>query len=1066
MNFKKLDIIGGWIAFAIATYTYVMTMEPTVSFWDCGEFIACSYKLQIGHPPGAPLFLIIGRIFSMFAEPENAAYMINLISALSSSFTILFLFWTISALGKKLVNRNGDWNAGKIITVLGASMVGSLAYAFSDTFWFSAVEAEVYAMSSLFTAIVFWGILRWEQVADKPGSDRWLVFIAYMMGLSIGVHLLNLLAIPAIAFVYYFKKYQPNIKGIIVTALVSVIILGFVQKGVIPGIVEMAGNFELIFVNSFGLPFNTGVFIHALLLLGTLVYSFFLTHDKEDKKYPLMISLMALALLVGSFSPLGIIVAGGVLGIFMFLPRVDKVQVNTALLCLSVIILGYSSYGMVLVRSSANPPMDENDPENMFSLLSYLNREQYGSQPLLYGHYFNTPLDNSQPYKDGDPAYFADKENGKYIIADDKKQSVPNYASEFMTIFPRMWSQEGNHVSAYKQWSDFKGKPIRYKTVSGKVETINKPRFSENLKFFFSHQVGWMYWRYFFWNFVGRQNDIQGHGGISQGNWLSGIDFVDRMRLGDQKAVPDSLKDNKARNHFYFLPLILGLFGLFFQFNKSKRDFALVTMLFFFTGLAIILYLNQYPYQPRERDYAYAGSFYAYAIWIGLGVLGIVDFLTKKGRMTQVIAGGLATVMCLTAVPGLMAKDGWDDHDRSNRYTARDFAKMYLDSCEKDAVLFTNGDNDTFPLWYVQEVEGYRTDVRVINLSLLNTDWYINQMRRAAYDSKPAPFTIPEPKYRQGTRDYIPVIDRNKTGEYVDVKRVVDFFVDEKNQAMVGRDKKMNFSPTKLYSLSVDTAKVKANGTVSPEKYGEILPEVKWKIGKNFLLKKDIMMLDLIANFNWDTPVYFAITTGNDAYIGLQDHFQLEGLAYRLVPFKGVSPDGQTGYVNSEIMYNNLMNKFEYGNVKGEGVFVDHNILRMCMNLRNNFARCAEQLIREGKNEKAKDVLDRCMVEMPKENVPYNYFVLPVAEQYYRLGEKETASAILGDMQKTYVDELDYYFSLKNEYYSQINQDAQQAISILYRMNLIMQQYDASSETAIAMKENFDRLERSFSAKQ
>ncbi|MCB0479892.1 MAG: DUF2723 domain-containing protein [Flavobacteriales bacterium] len=1066
MNFKKLDILGGWLAFAIATYTYVMTMEPTVSFWDCGEFIACSYKLQIGHPPGAPLFLMIGRIFSMFSAPESAAYMINLISALSSSFTILFLFWTISALGKKIINRDGEWNTGKIIAVLGAAMVGALAYTFSDTFWFSAVEAEVYAMSSLFTAIVFWAILRWEQVADEQGSDRWLIFIAYMMGLSIGVHLLNLLAIPAIAFVYYFKKYQPNLKGIIITSLVSVIILGFVQKGVIPGIVEMSGRFELIFVNGMGLPFNTGGVIHAILLLGALVYAFILTHKKEDKKYPLMITLMALALLVGSLSPLGFIMAFGILGIFMFLPTIDKAQVNTALLCLSVIILGYSSYGMVLVRSNANPPMDENDPENMFSMLSYLNREQYGSQPLLYGHYFNTPLDNSNPYKDGEPAYFADKENGEYIISDDKKQSVPNYASEFMTIFPRMWSQEANHISAYKQWSDFKGKPIRYKTINGKVETINKPKFTENLKFFFTHQVGWMYWRYFFWNFVGRQNDIQGHGSLSEGNWLSGIDSIDKIRLGDQKTIPASLKDNKARNQFYFLPLILGLFGLFFQFNKSKRDFALVTMLFFFTGLAIILYLNQYPYQPRERDYAYAGSFYAFSIWIGLGVLGIVDLLTKKGRLNQVVAGTLATVICLGSVPGLMAKDGWDDHDRSNRYPARDFAKMYLDSCEKNAVLFTNGDNDTFPLWYVQEVEGYRTDVRVVNLSLLNTDWYINQMRRAAYDAKPVPFTIPEPKYRQGTRDYIPVIDRNQKKEYVDVKRVVEFFTNESNMAMVGRDKKMNFSPTKLYSLSVDTNKVRENGSVTSEKFGAVLPELKWTIGKNFLLKKDIMMLDLIANFNWDIPIYFAITTGNDAYIGLQGYFQLEGLAYRLVPFEGKSEDGQTGYVNSEIMYNNLMNKFEYGNVRGDGVFVDHNILRMCMNLRNNFARCAEALIREGKNDKAIEVLDKCMFEIPHQNVPYNYFVLPVAEQYYRLGEKEKASEIVSTMRETYVGELDYYFSLKSDYYAQISQDAQQAISILYRMNLLTQEYDANSEIAATIKEDFDRLESSFSARQ
>ncbi|MGB0402443.1 MAG: DUF2723 domain-containing protein [Salibacteraceae bacterium] len=1066
MNFRKLDIIGGWLSFAIATFVYVSTMEPTVSFWDCGEFIACSYKLQVGHPPGAPLFLMIGRFFSMWTSPDQAAYMVNLISALSSSFTILFLFWTISALGKKIIKKSTEeWNMGHTIAVLGSSLVGALAYTFSDTFWFSAVEAEVYAMSSLFTAIVFWAILRWEQVSDKPGGDKWLVFIAYLMGLSIGVHLLNLLAIPAIGFVYYFKKYEPNVKGVIITTVISILVLGFVQKGVIPGIVQMSGNFELFFKNGLGLPFNTGSAIHALIIVGLLVYALMLTHKANVNKWLLLGVLVGLSLMVSSISTVGIVVTAAIIVGFVLVPNVSMKMVNTGLLCVSVIIIGYSSYAMILVRSNANPPMDENDPENMFSMLSYLNREQYGSQPIAYGHYFNSPLDNKKPYKDGKKQWFRDLENGEYIVSDDKKGSVPNYASEFMTIFPRMWSQEARHTNAYKSWSQYKGKPIKYRTVQGKTETIRKPKFSENLKFFFDHQIVWMYNRYFMWNFAGRQSDVQGHGNIIDGNWLSGIGFIDNMRLGSQEDLPAFLSENKARNTFYLLPFILGLIGLFFQLNRSKRDFALVTLLFVFTGLAIIVYLNQYPYQPRERDYAYAGSFYAFTIWIGLGVMGIVHFLSSKARVNQTIAASLATLICLASVPGLMAKDGWDDHDRSNRSTALDFAKMYLDSCDKDAVLFTNGDNDTFPLWYVQEVEGYRTDVRVVNLSLLNTDWYINQMRRAAYDSKPAPFTIPEPMYRQGTRDYVPVIDRNKKKEYIDVKRVVDFIINDKEKAMLGNNRKMNFSPTKLYSLPVDTNKVRANGTVPPERFNDVVPAINWTISKNFILKKDMMMLDLLANFNWDRPIYFAITTGDDAYLGLKDYFQLEGLAYRLVPFKANSPDGQTGYVNSTIMYDNLMNKYAYGNVKGKDVYVDHNILRMCMNLRNNFSRCGDQLLREGKNEMAIELLNKCEEEMPEYNVPYNYFMLPIAELYFKLNETEKAKQILESMSNSYTEEVNYYLDMKTDHYNSVKNNSQQAISILYRVNLMAGQYLPDDEFTKGLKESFEPLEKAFTIK-
>lgn len=1019
MEFKKFNILGGWIVFAISAFVYISTMEPTSSFWDCGEFIATSVKLEVGHPPGAPLFLMIGRLFSMFVAPDKAAYMVNLISALSSAFTIMFLFWTITYFGRKMANETREsLTGGKMLAVLGSGLVGSLAYTFSDTFWFSAVEAEVYAMSSLFTAIVFWAILKWEEVADKPGSTRWIVFIAYLMGLSIGVHLLNLLAIPALTFVYYFKKYEVTPKGIAITAVISVLILGFVQKGIIPGVVKVASIFELLFVNSFGLPFQSGVIFFIVLISGGIGYGLYYTATQK------------------------------------------KVLANIVLLCITVILIGYSSYAMITIRSLANPPMDENNPENVFNLLSYLNREQYGSQPLAYGQYFNSPLDAQEPYVDGNPVYTPDFEKGKYVITDDRKASVPNYADEFKTIFPRMWSSDGKHVKAYKRWSDFEGRSIRY---AG--QTIRKPTFGENLTFFWRHQVVWMYFRYFAWNFVGRQNDIQGHGGIKDGNWLSGISFIDSARLGPQSedVLPDHFANNPAHNKFYFLPLLLGLIGLAYQFKSSKKNFSIVAMLFFFTGLAIILYLNQYPFQPRERDYAYAGSFYAFAIWIGLGVYGLFETLRENLKLNPKALAAGVTVVCLLAVPTIMAKEGWDDHDRSERYTARDFAKAYLDSCKPNAILFTNGDNDTFPLWYVQEVEEYRTDVRVINLSLLNTDWYIEQMDRKAYDSERAPFSLRPDQYRQGTRDYLPVVDLNKKKDYIDIKRVIDFISDDKNQRMFGNGKQMNYFPTKKFSLKVDKEKVLSDGTVPEEMKNQVVDEIQWEVNKNYILKKDMMIMDILANFNWDRPIYFAITTGNSAYIGLQDYFQLEGLAYRLVPFKARSFDGQTGYVNNDIMYGNLMNKFEYGNMDDPSVYMDENNRRMCMNLRNNFARLAESLYRSGEKEKAVEVLDRAIELMPNENIPYNFFILPSVEAYYKMGEYEKANKIVKVLFEMYKQESEYYMSLDRDFYQQVKNDAQQAMSVLYRLSQLTNDVYPQEELGPQIKNTFDQLQPGFS---
>lgn len=1024
MDYKKQNIILGWITWAIATFVYVSTIEPTASFWDCGEFIATAYKLEVGHPPGAPFFMLIARMFSAFVAPEQAAMMVNVQSALSSSFTILFLFWSITALGRKLALADGKEIAqGKTIAILGSGFVGALAYTFSDSFWFSAVEGEVYAMSSLFTAVVFWAILRWEEAIDTDKyANRWLILIAYLMGLSIGVHLLNLLAVPAIVFVYYFKKYPVTRKGILWSGAISLAILGGIQSGIIPWTIKIASYFELFFVNSMGMPFNSGLYIYLVLIIASLVWGILWTIKNE------------------------------------------KVLLNTILLCVTVILIGYSTFGIILIRSTANPPMDENNPENVFTLLSYLNREQYGDRPLLKGHYFNSPLDNKKPYKDGNPVYFQDKQSGKYIISDERKGSVPNYASEFTGVLPRMYSSEGRHVRAYKQWSDFKGKARTYRTVSGETKTINRPTFGENMQFFFTYQIGWMYGRYFMWNFAGRQNDVQGHGNMLDGNWISGIPFIDNWRLGDQTELPKSLSENKARNTFFMLPLILGIFGMFFQFSKTRNEGIVVFLLFILTGLAIVVYLNQYPYQPRERDYAYAGSFYAFAIWIGLGVYALFELLSKK--LPQVASAGLATILCFAAVPAIMGAEGWDDHDRSDTYTARDFAKDYLDSCAPNAILFTNGDNDTFPLWYVQEVEEYRTDVRVVNLSLLNTDWYIDQMRRKAYDSDPVPFGLSPEMYRQGTRDYVPVVDKNKSGKHIDIKGVMKFIADDKNKIMFSSDKRLNYFPANKFSLKVDKQKVIANGTVPKGYENRVVDEIKWTVNKKYILKNDMMILDLLANNNWERPVYFAITTGDAAYIGLKDYFQLEGLAYHLVPYKCKSTDGQTGEVNTDIMFENLVNKFNWGGIKENDIYLNENNRRMCMNLRNNFARLADALVRKGQKEKAIQALDKCMEELPMETVPINFFMLPVAESYYKAGAPEKANKLVEELANIYNDELNYYFSLDNEFYKTIEKNVQQSVSVMYRLNMLTNKTYPQKELGEKIKAQFETIQELYGLRE
>ncbi len=993
-KFKLLNNVTGWVIFLIAAFTYLSTIEPTASFWDCGEFIATAFKLEVGHPPGAPLFMIMGRFVSLFAsDPTKVPIMMNSMSALASAFTILFMFWSITYLALKLTKKTTDeLNLGETIAILGSGVVGALAYTWSDTFWFSAVEAEVYASSSMFTALVFWAILKWDAIADQKYANRWIILIAYLIGLSIGVHLLNLLAIPAIVLVVYYRKFKPTRKKTIIALLLSFFILAFIMYFIIPYTVIIASWFELLFVNVFGLPYNSGVIFYIILLLSLIVYGLYYTHKKR------------------------------------------KVIANTAILAFTAIIIGYSSFSIIVIRSIADPPLNENDPNNVFSLLSYLNREQYGDRPLFYGQTYNAPLDPENPYVEGSHTYV--QENGKYVATKPKEE--PNYDSRFKMLFPRMYSPQANHVRAYKSWGSVKGTPISVRNPDGTTKTIYKPTFGENLKYFFKYQIGHMYLRYFMWNFAGRQNDIQGHGSVLRGNWISGIPFIDDARLGPQENLPDSLKNNWASNKYYMLPLLLGLIGLFFQFKKDVNNFWVVMLLFLMTGLAIVIYLNQYPYQPRERDYAYAGSFYAFAIWIGLGVLALYDFLSKKLPKTVVAAG--VTVVTLFAVPVVMAQQNWDDHDRSDRYTPRDFAYDYLNSCAKDAILFTNGDNDTFPLWYAQEVEGIRTDVRVVNLSLFNTDWYIDQTKKQAYNAAPVPITYKYEDYMQDIRNYVPVY--SQFNDYKDIRLVDDFVKSNDNstklQAQSGE--MMNYVPADKILIPVDKQKVLKNGTV-PLKDSARIKDVKWDITKRYMLKGELMIMDMLANNDWNRPIYFAITVGQDSYLNLEKNFRLEGLAYRIVPVEAQNTDGQIGEINTDIMYNNLIKKFKWGGIEKPNVYIDENNMRMLMNFRNNFARLAKQFIREGKKDKAIEVLDKSLQVMPIKKVPLNVFAVGIIEAYYLAGDTAKANELAKNLDNNAEQELAFYFSLDKDAQNSLDNDKRKALVALQEVTRMANTY-------------------------
>jgi len=991
-NFKQLNIIVGWLTFLVAAITYLLTIEPTASFWDCGEFITTSFKLEVGHPPGAPFFMILGRLFNLFAiDNAHVAVMVNAMSALASAFTIMFLFWTITHLAKKLVKADGEYTSGQMIAILGSGVVGALAYTFSDTFWFSAVEGEVYASSSLFTAMVFWAILKWENEADEPRANRWIILIAYLMGLSIGVHLLNLLAIPAIVFVYYFRKYKVTRNGILISSALSLLILGVVMYVIIPGVVTVATWFELMFVNGMGLPYNTGVIIYALLLVGGLIYGIIYTIQKK------------------------------------------LVLWNTVILGVLVILIGYSSFAMIVIRSSANPPMDQNSPDNVFALLGYLNREQYGDRPLVYGQYYNTPLDK---YVDDKPYYV--QKGGKYVVADMRQK--PLFDSNLSTVFPRMYSRDSEHIEAYKQWANIKGRSVQVTGEDGDAKTIQIPTFGENLKFFFRYQVNQMYFRYFMWNFSGRQSDIQSQGDIMNGNWITGINFLDSQRLGDQNNLPQEYRNNKAKNKYYLFPLILGIIGIFFMYNRGvdgRKDLWTVFLLFFMTGLAIVIYLNQSPLQPRERDYAYAGSFYAFTIWIGIGVLALYEGLKKY--VPDTMSAGVASGLALLLVPVLMGAENWDDHDRSNRYTARDFGANYLNTCAPNAIIFTNGDNDTFPLWYNQETEGVRTDVRVCNLSYFQTDWYVDQMKSKAYNSEPLPISFTHDLYVQGKRDVIYLMEDPRLKGSVELKKALDFVRDEDKRTKLEQADYAAYIPSKKLYLVVDKAAVIRNKAVDPEDYDKIVDTIKIDLSsKHYITKDELMTLDMIANNNWERPIYFAITIGRDKYMNLQDYFQHEGFADRLVPIKTPSDGGiNFGRVNTRLMYKNVMETFKWGNMNNPKVYIDENNARMMMNIRSTFNRLAEALVAEGQNEKAIKVLDRCVELIPHKIVPYNYFSMLMAETYFKAGQAEKGKDIINTIMTDYKEQLDYFFKLDRPKRSSVDDDIQRCLYFMREITMI-----------------------------
>ena len=1081
-QYKLVNNVLGWLTFFVAAFVYCSTIEPTASFWDCPEFITTGYKLEVGHPPGAPFFMLTANLFSQFAsDPSQVARMVNTMSALLSATTILFLFWSITHLARKLILK--DWSEmtlGKLIAIQASGLVGALIYTFSDTFWFSAVEGEVYAYSSAFTAIVFWLILKWEDHADEPHSDRWLVLIAYMTGLSIGVHLLNLLCLPAIVLVYCYRRFPHiELKGSLLALVGSFVLVAAVLYGVVPGIITVAGWFELLFVNTLGCPFNTGEIIYIVLLVAIVIWAIYESYVDKSFKRQNISFVLSVGMLGIPFR--GMTWGAGLLGLVILValyfglnyrkkigkdlvPVVTARFKNTALLCMLMLMIGYSSYAVIVIRSAANPPMDQNSPEDVFTLGSYLSRDQYGDSPLLYGQAYTSQVaydvDGNMcvpKHKEGAAIWqrkekASKDEKDSYFVVSHKDKLI--YAQNM--LFPRMHSSA--HAGAYENWmGGIEGNQVPYDRC-GEPVMVKMPTQMENIRFFLSYQCNFMYWRYFMWNFAGRQNDIQGNGEPEHGNWITGISFIDDWMLGDQSKMPAELKANKGHNVFYCLPLLLGLIGLFWQAWRGQRgirQFWVVFFLFFMTGLAIVLYLNQTPQQPRERDYAYAGSFYAYAIWCGLGVLAIYDMLKKKLKGNDVAVAGVVGVACLL-VPIQMASQTWDDHDRSGRYTCRDFGQNYLMTLQDkgNPIIFTNGDNDTFPLWYNQETEGVRTDARVCNLSYLQTDWYIDQMKRPAYDSPSVPITWPRIDFCSGTNDYIEVRPAMKQqlldfyreypkearaafgDEPFEVKNIMKYWVRSK-------DNDTHVIPTDTLYITIDKEAVRRSGMMMAS---DTIPDrmVISLAGKRAIYKNDMMMLEMLAQCNWERPLYVATTVGSDNYMNLGDNFVQEGLAYRITPFNTKAPGAKN--FDTEKVYNNVMNRFKWGGLDKPGLYIDETVMRMCYTHRHLLAQLAMQLIAEGQNAKAEKVLRKAEKVLPEYNVPYTFLsgAADMARAYALIGKKADAARILNKVWADAKSYADYYLQLTGSRFMMSQNDVLRQLYIMQNIADITQACDHS----------------------
>ena len=1069
-QFKLVDNVLGWITFLVAAFVYCSTIEPTASFWDCPEFITTGYKLEVGHPPGAPFFMLTANLFSHFAsDPSQVAKMVNTMSALLSATTILFLFWSITHLTRRLIMK--DWsclNTPKLIAIEASGLVGALIYTFSDTFWFSAVEGEVYAYSSAFTAIVFWLILKWEDKADEAHSDRWLVLIAYMTGLSIGVHLLNLLCIPAIVLVYCYRRF-PNIelKGSLIALIVSFVIVAAVLYGVVPGIITVGGWFELFFVNTLGCPFNTGEVVYIFLLVATVIWAIYETYTDRSLKrqnlaFVLSVGMLGIPFYGFGWSAvvIGVVVLVALWFVLGYRKRVEKKLVpvitarvkNTALLCMLMLMIGYSSYAVIVIRSTANPPMDQNSPEDIFTLGSYLSRDQYGDRPLAYGQAYTSQVafdvqgNMCIPKRTkGAPVYqrkekASKEEKDSYFVVTTKDKMV--YAQNM--VFPRMYSSD--HAQAYESWlGGVTGTEVPYDRC-GESVMVKMPSQWDNIRFFLSYQCNFMYWRYFMWNFCGRQNDIQGNGEAEHGNWITGISFIDNLMYGDQSKLPDDLKNNKGHNVFYGLPLLLGLIGLFWQAWRGRRgirQFWVVFFLFFMTGLAIVIYLNQTPMQPRERDYAYAGSFYAFAIWCGMGVAALYDIIARKMKGVNPTAIAAVVALLCVLVPIQMASQTWDDHDRSGRYTCRDFGQNYLMTLQDkgNPIIFTNGDNDTFPLWYNQETEGVRTDARVCNLSYVNTDWYIDQMKRPAYNSPSLPITWPRLDFCSGTNEYVRVQPELKEqvlqfykenpeeakqqfgDDPFEVRNVMKYWVRSKNADM-------HVIPTDTLYLDIDKEAVKRSGMMMAS---DTIPDrmvISLK-GKAALYKGELMMLEIVSQANWTRPVYVATTVGSDNYLNLGDNFVREGLANRITPFTTNAPGAKN--FDTEKTYNNVMNRYKWGGLEQKGLYIDEPVMRMCYTHRHLMADLALQLIAEGKTDKALNVLRKSEKVLPSYNVPNTYLsgAADLAKAYALLGKKNDAQRIIDQVWKDSKQYAQWYVGLEGNLFTMSQNDVLKYIYIM-----------------------------------